>query len=458
MTMDVDTIAALSTVPGLSAVAVVRISGPDAVAVLVALLPEACTVPEVRRATLVELRDPDDGSTLDRALVTRFAAPSSYTGEEMVELSCHGGWIVPGLVLDACRRAGAREAEPGEFTRRAYLRGKLDLVQAEAIADVIEARSRAMHRAALHQMERGLSSRIADLRARLLRVEALLAHHVDFPEEDDAPVPLDAVAAEARVLLGETDAMLATAPEGELLREGAVAVLAGRPNAGKSSLYNALVGEDRAIVTEEPGTTRDALIASVEMGGFPFRLVDTAGLRADPGRVEALGIEVARRWLDAADVVLFCVPANEGPKLDDEAFLAEVRGAPVVVVETKADLVPGGGADVDDSEEGADKLRVSVRSGLGLGVLRDRVRSLVYGRVLDAGAETPVLTRRRHADALRVARGELALFCDVLDDGVPAEIASIHLRLAESALEEVVGVVVPEDVLDVVFREFCVGK
>ena len=459
MKTDVDTIAALSTVPGLSAVAVIRISGPGAASVLSSLLPLGCALPEERRATLVELRDPDDGCTLDRALVTRFAAPASYTGEDMVELSCHGGWIVPGLVLDACRRAGAREAEAGEFTRRAYLRGKLDLAQAEAIADVIEARSRALHRAAVHQMDRGLSDRIADLRARVVRVEALLAHHVDFPEEDDAPVPLDTVAAEARGLWRETDAMLATAPEGELLREGAVAVLAGRPNAGKSSLYNALLGEERAIVTEEPGTTRDALIASVELGGFPFRLVDTAGLRGDPGRVEALGIEVARRWLEAADVVLFCVPAQEGLTEEDEAFLSEVRGAPVVLIETKADLASDGSPAGRGAHAAvADKLRVSVRTGEGLGVLRERVRSLVYGRVLGAGVDVPVLTRRRHADALRVARTELGVFCEALMSGVPAEMAATHLRLAESALEEVVGVVVADDVLDVVFREFCVGK
>ncbi len=205
MTIDVDTIAALSTAPGVGAIAVVRITGPDASGVLSALLACDCPLPEERRATLLELHDPEDGSTLDRALVMRFVAPASYTGEDMVEVSCHGGWMVPSLVLDACRRAGAREADPGEFTRRAYLRGKLDLVQAEAISDLIDARSRAFHRAAVHQLDRGLSDRIGGLRSRLLRVEALLAHHVDFPEEDDAPVPLDVVAAEAEVLVRELD-------------------------------------------------------------------------------------------------------------------------------------------------------------------------------------------------------------------------------------------------------------
>jgi len=459
MTMDVDTIVALSTAPGVGAIAVIRVSGPGASGVLTSMLPTGVALPEERLATLVELRDPEDGAVLDRALVTRFVGPASYTGEDMVELSCHGGWIVPGLVLDACRRAGAREAEPGEFTRRAYLRGKLDLVQAEAIADLIDARSRAMHRAAVHQLDRGLSDRVGGMRARLVRVEALLAHHVDFPEEDDAPVSLEVVSSEAGRLVVELDALLATAPEGELLREGAVAVLAGRPNAGKSSLYNALLGEERAIVTEEPGTTRDALIASVQMAGFPFRLVDTAGLRADAGAVETLGIEVARRWLGAADVILFCVPAEEGLTADDIGFLAEERGAPVLLIETKADLGEGAGSlPTGVASMVADRLRISARTGLGLDALRDRARGLVYGNVLGVAPEVPVLTRRRHADALRAARDEVEAFREGLAAGLPAEVAATHLRGAETALEEVVGIVQVDDVLDVVFREFCVGK
>ena len=241
--MDVDTIAAVSTATGLGAVAVVRISGSRAGPILRTLAPGLRALPEARRVTLVELRDPEDGTLLDRALATWFASPASYTGEDVVELSCHGGRLVPELVLEACERAGARRADPGEFTRRAYLHGKVDLVQAEAVADLIEARSRALHRAALSQLDRGLSARISALRESVLRVEALLVHHIDFPDEDEPPVSIERVAQSASALLPLVDALLATAPAGELLREGALAVLAGRPNAGKSSLYNALVGE-----------------------------------------------------------------------------------------------------------------------------------------------------------------------------------------------------------------------
>lgn len=466
--MDVDTIVAQATPPGLGAVAVVRLSGPDALGVLGGVSPPGSDLPTPRRVELRHIVDPFDGALIDRALVSFFAGPASYTGEDVVEISCHGGWITPRLVVEACVRCGAREAEAGEFTRRAHLRGKLDLVQAEAVADLIEARSVALRAAAVHQLERGLSERVSALRDRLLRVEALLAHHVDFPEEDDAPVPIDDVLAEARALGAAMATMLRTAPEGELLREGALTVFAGRPNVGKSSLFNALVGEERAIVTEEAGTTRDALEAVVQIGGFPFRLVDTAGMRTPAGRVEELGIEFARRYLERADLILYCVEAGTG--LDGEAshFLGRCA-APVVLIETKADAVEGleGAAEQEDDvplagSAGrlglAGRLRLSVETGDGLGELRDMLPSLVYGRVVQADASTPVLTRRRHARALERAASEVVGFEDAIAAGLPAEVAATHLRTAEMALEELLGVVTTDDVLDVVFREFCIGK
>jgi tRNA modification GTPase len=465
--MDVDTIASVSTAPGVGAIAVVRLSGPRACELLLELAPALRGMPEPRRATLAELRDPADGSLIDRAVATCYRSPASYTGEDVVELSCHGGWLVPLMVLEACVRAGARRADPGEFTRRAYLNGKLDLVQAEAVADLVEARSRAFHRTALGQLERGLSARVAALRESLLGLEALLAHHIDFPEEDDAPVPVEEIAVRASALASEMDAMLATAPEGELLREGALAVLAGRPNVGKSSLYNALIGEERAIVTEEPGTTRDALVTTVELGGFPFRLVDTAGLRESEGRIERLGIEVTRRYLDRADVVLLCVPAGEGAGEAEESFVGGLDGVPVVLVETKADLEadPSGQADGDRAAapgpgraRAATKVRVSVVSGEGLAGLREALPRLVYSTVVSSSPDAPVLTRRRQRDAVAVARAEVLAFAQGLAGGLPAEVAATHLRTAETALEELLGVISVEDVLDAVFAKFCVGK
>ncbi len=461
-----DTIAALATPPGPGATALVRVSGPGSHDLLRALVPDRPALPPPRRATLVELRDPVDASALDRAVVTLYHAPNSYTGEDMVEISTHGGWLVPSLVLEACLEAGARAAEPGEFTRRAYLNGKMDLVQAEAVADLVEARSRALHRAAVDHLDRGLSERVADLRTRILQLEARLAHHLDFPEEDDAPVPLSDIVEAAGALTARLERLLATAPGGELLREGAVTVLAGRPNAGKSSLYNALLGEDRAIVTEIPGTTRDALEAVVQLGGYPFRLVDTAGLRAAEDEVERRGIEVARRALGRADLVLLCVEAGRDPGAEELAFVEELDGVPVVRVDTKVDDEAGAeegpeeeGRDRDDpSAPWAGRVSTSARTGQGLDALGELLPRLVYGGLVSAAGSVPVLTRRRHTRALERARDEVAAFRGALEESIPADVAATHLRGAESALEELVGVVETEDVLDVVFASFCIGK
>jgi tRNA modification GTPase len=418
MTQDVDTIAAISTASGMGAMAVIRISGPDAVDMFRRIVPESQPDLVPRYATMVELRDPESGALLDRAVGTLFAAPASYTGEDVIELSCHGGRLIPQLVLDACLAAGARRAEPGEFTRRAYLRGKLDLVQAEAVADLIEAQSRALHRAALGQLDRGLSEQVSQLREEIVRLEA---------------------------------------PEGELLREGALTVLAGRPNAGKSSLYNALLGHERAIVTEEAGTTRDAIESVVQIGSFPFRLVDTAGLRESEGQVEQLGIEVAHRYIGDADIVLFCVPAD-GPLLDeDRAFINGVT-VPVVLMRTKSDRREGVLPESPDVDGVVHEVSVSALTGAGLDTVKKVLPSLVYGGLVKAEPEAPVLTRRRHARAMELARDEVVSFGVALRDGLPPEVAATHLRPAETALEEILGVISVEDILDVVFREFCIGK
>jgi tRNA modification GTPase len=290
----------------------------------------------------------------------------------------------------------------------------------------------------------------------------MLVHHIDFPEEDDPPVPVGRIVDEARRISEHIATMLRTAPEGELLREGALTVLAGQPNVGKSSLYNALVGEERAIVTEEPGTTRDALEVGVQLGGFPFRLVDTAGLRDAGERIEQLGIEVTKRYLDRADLVLLCVSAGEGVSVDEVAFLSEVAEVPVVLVETKADLLSEREVDLDLSghmgEKLAGRLRVSTVTGQGLDQIKQLLPELVYSAVVSAQEDVPVLTRRRHAQALEVALSEVSAFTEALAGGLPAEVASTHLRVAETALEEILGVISVDDVLDAVFAEFCVGK
>ncbi|MGI9627582.1 MAG: tRNA uridine-5-carboxymethylaminomethyl(34) synthesis GTPase MnmE [Longimicrobiales bacterium] len=467
--METDTIVALATPPGIGAVGLVRLSGSKAVGVASALTSRPADQWEPRVATLCHLLHPNpaarpddkDPAKLDQALVTVFPGPASYTGEDVVEISTHGGYLVPRSVVEACLLLGAREAEAGEFTQRAFLNGKLDLTQAEAVGDLVSAVAPQAKAVALHQLARGLGDRVSDLRHQVIGLEALLIQHVDFPEEDEAPVGLERVAEEGRRVALTLANLIATAPTGELLRNGALTVLAGAPNAGKSSLFNALVGTARAIVTDEPGTTRDALEATVSIDGFPFRLVDTAGLRRDPGTVESLGIEVAERYLSQADLVLFCNESGQGG-LSDEAldFIASVE-APKLLVHTKADVERGDGPTVASHSPDLGfhgSVAVSSFTGQGLDTLADQMNALVFQGVVENRGEVPVVTNARQRSLLETAEDEVAKFAKAIEAGVPPEAAGSHLKSAESALEEMLGIVSTDDVLDRVFREFCVGK
>ncbi|TVP56371.1 MAG: tRNA modification GTPase, partial [Gemmatimonadales bacterium] len=385
MEMAPDTIVARATAPGVGAVALVRLSGPDALGVVGALLGEGAGPLEPRVASLRPLRDPRAGELLDRAIVTFFPGPASYTGEDVVEIATHGGELVPGGVIEACAAMGARRALPGEFTQRAYLNGKLDLVQAEAIHDLIEGRSPMARRTALHQMEGGLSQRIAGIRDGLIALEALLVHHLDFPDEDDPPVSTAELAGRGDALAERLERLRSTAPEGMLLREGALAVLAGPPNAGKSSLFNAIVGSERAIVTDTPGTTRDAIEVPVSIGGFPFRLIDTAGIRSRAEKVERIGIEVALRYLSAAQVVLYCHRASEAWEPEEIAFLEGLDPARSILLLTCSDEGARGLAagEQDPVPAGvgplaSDPVRVSAHSGQGLERLKERLAGMAF--------------------------------------------------------------------------------
>ncbi len=463
-----DTIVALSTAPGRAALAVVRLSGPQALAIAGAVVrPWPIAARTVRRCAA---RDAG-GTVVDRPVVTVYTAPRSYTGEDVVEITTHGGAAAPASVMAALVAAGARPAAPGEFTRRAVLNGKLDLAQAEAIGDLIDAGSTAMQRAALAQLDGGLSERVRLLRSAVLEVEALIAYDIDFPEEDDGPIARERVAASAAHAAGQIRGLLATAPAGELVRAGAVVVFAGVPNAGKSSLFNALLGRARALVSDVPGTTRDTIEAVAEPAGapFPLRLVDTAGLRQTTDVVERLGVEAGGHAMAGAHVVLACGETRE-------AIVAAVRHvavltpAPVVGVWTKRDSgpsgvverTPGHSATMPASGEpspGYAVVAVSAMSGNGLHELLDEVVATVAARWNVPAPDMPIVSRARHRAALTRAAGELAQFQTVwAARSLPAIVAAVHLRAAVDALEEIIGVVRVDDVLERVFSEFCVGK
>jgi tRNA modification GTPase len=329
------TIAAIATTTGRGALALVRLSGPEVSSIARKVLRSAALQP--RQASYTHAIDPEDGHVLDEVVATFYRAPHSFTGEDLLEISTHGGIHVPTAVLAAAIRAGARQAEAGEFTRRAVLNGKLDLLQAEAIGDLIDARSHAAHRQALRQLDGGLSARVHDLRARILQLEALLAYDIDFPEEDDGPVPRERITQATQSTLQDVASLLATADRGTLIHDGALVVLAGAPNAGKSSLFNALLGEARAIVTEIPGTTRDAIEAVLDRPQWPLRLVDTAGLRDTADPLERLGIETSTRYAARAAIVLACAEHSNEASAVAQA-IATQTAAPVLQVLTKSDL------------------------------------------------------------------------------------------------------------------------
>lgn len=445
-----DTIVAVASATGRGAVALVRLSGPDAFAIAarhVRLLPN-----EPRVAHLCEVFRGEE--KLDAALVTLFPAPNSFTGDDTVEISTHGGYLVPGSIVAALISSGARQALPGEFTRRAVLNGKLDIIQAEAIGDLIDASSSVMQRMAIGQLDGGLSRRLLDLRNELIELEALIAYDVDFPDEDDGPIPRARIERASEQVLNSLDRLLATAPVGELVREGAVVVIAGPPNAGKSSLFNALLGRSRAIVTEIPGTTRDALEAVIDSGKWPLRLVDTAGLRETEDRIEKLGIEVSERYLSSAQVVLAC--ADGLAALDHTRTLVTRRtDAPVLAVRTKADLVSNG----EQMPQLPDGIAVSAETGAGLPELLVAIDSVIDQHQGSISPDLPILTRARHRKALDVARTEVSQFLDTWRaEKLPATVAAVHLRTAVTELEELIGTFDVDDVLDRVFSSFCVGK
>lgn len=446
-----DTIVAVATPPGRGALAIVRMSGPHAMAIVSRhLLPWPL---EPRTATLCAVHDGDDDHLLDHAVVTMFVAPASFTGEDSVEICTHGGLVVPASVVAALISSGAREALPGEFTRRAVLNGKLDVVQAEAIGDLIDARSVAMQQAALHQLSGALSARIQQLRDGFLGLESLIAYDIDFPDEDDGPISPMRVQQSIDSLRTTLEMLLATVPAGELIREGALVVIAGEPNVGKSSLFNALAGKARAIVTDVPGTTRDAIEVRLDTGTWPIRLVDTAGLRDSDEVVERLGIEVSGQYLAAAHLVLAC--GDSGNSV--EKTVTAVRGltkSPIIPVQTKADLGMG-----PNAAKPREVLRTSAVTSEGLDLLQEAIDSVLardYGGPI---ADVPMLTRARHIRAIKEAHGELVSFEELWrGKTLPATVAAVHLRAAASALEEMIGAISAEDVLDRVFSSFCVGK
>ncbi len=447
-----DTIVAIATPPGRGGIGVVRLSGPGAPAIARALLDRRAPL-RPRAATFARVAG-------DQVVATYFPCPRSYTGDEVVEISAHGSPVVLAGIVRSAVQQGARLAEPGEFTLRAFLNGRIDLIQAEAVADLIEAVTPLQARAAFDQLEGTLTERIGALHAELFDLVARLEASLDFPDEGYHFVGAGELGAELGRLSSALEALLCDAGRGRLLREGARVVIAGRPNVGKSSLFNALVGAGRAIVTAVPGTTRDLLTESVDMDGLALELVDTAGIREVADEVEVEGVSRARRAWDTADLLLVLLDRSVplGPA-DLDILRSTERRAPRMLVLTKSDLP----ARWTASEQlGGDRVfEVSARTGHGLDELRAGICDRLLGSARGDLRDTVALTNARHAGLLERAHGALhAARAAAIDPAgaAPEEFVLMDLEQARSALEEITGKRTSEDLLRHIFSRFCVGK
>ena len=461
-----DTITALATASGPAALALIRVSGRRALFISDQVFRGGSALEHAAGHTLaVGCAVDAAGGALDQVVVAVYRAPRSYTGEDATEFICHGGESVSSAILSALVAAGARLAEPGEFTRRAFLNGKLDLAQAESVLDVIQAQTGRARESALARLQGDLSRSIQamGLRAReiLLDCEAFLDFQDQLPED----FQWQARAEQAAALAGEVDALVATAAAGRRLCEGARVVLAGRPNVGKSSLLNALLGEARALVSEQPGTTRDVLRESLDVGGVPVTLVDMAGLRGgSDDTLERAGIERARRELGAADAVILVLDASEPLRAEDRELLEVTAARRGLVALNKSDLPaaePGSRVEAAcasgsvSSEEPRRLLRVSARTGAGIPELSAELCRVLMG---DAEREPALVGSVRQHAALKTAAAALAAAAERLSTREHLDTAAFELRESLAAFDEALGLGASEDVLNDIFRRFCVGK
>ncbi|MGD0207130.1 MAG: tRNA uridine-5-carboxymethylaminomethyl(34) synthesis GTPase MnmE [Verrucomicrobiota bacterium] len=486
MTLD-DTIAAIATPLGEGGLAVVRISGPQTLAVADksflpvgknSLKPSAAATHTIHYGKIVR-----QGRSVDEVLLAVLRAPHTFTREDTVEITCHGGILPAKLVLDTLLENGARLAEPGEFTRRAFLNGRIDLAQAEAVADLIHSRTELALAAANEQLAGKLSQRINELRDEMMQTLAHVEAHIDFPDEDISPDTKEQLLKRLEHGVAFMDELLRTANEGQILRRGIRAAIVGRPNAGKSSLLNQLLGHDRAIVSPIPGTTRDTIEETANIRGLPVVFIDTAGLREARDEIEQEGVRRSHESLARAEFILHVLDASEPLTPADEKYFAEFAGKKRILVVNKVDLPRKWGAEEvklqrdvrtperrpparhetsessqqAEPEAGAPIVDVCCLSGQGIEALKDAIKELVWSGEIRAEM-LQVMINSRHQDALNRARAATQRTLDVLRAGETLELAAGELRIAVNAVGEIVGKTTTEDLLDSIFSQFCIGK
>jgi tRNA modification GTPase len=469
---EADTIAAISTPLGEGGIGVVRVSGPRAWTVAAQVFRGASgTDPSAfdsHAAHYGRVVEPPGGETLDQCVWLGFRGPRSYTGEDVVELSCHGSNLVLIRVLEALRRSGARLAEPGEFTQRAFLNGRMDLASAEAVIDVIRARTDAALRVATRQLEGRLSQTIRGIREAIITLLAEIEAAIDFPDDVEAP-PDAEIERRVEACVESAEALLATAEAGRLYREGAAVVIVGRPNVGKSSLLNALLRENRAIVTPVPGTTRDVIEEAMNLRGIPIRAIDTAGLRETTDVVEEIGVRRGRAEIEAADLVLFVIDAAEGWTPDDARVARELAAKKRIVVANKIDLLAGHdagahlrdlrskvGTGSPDAGAASPPIGTSMVTGTGLEALEEAVVQALVGG--GAAVEEVLVSNARHKARIEASIASLREALRSVEAGFEQAVVAIDLKIAAEALGEITGETVTEATISQIFARFCVGK
>ena len=453
--MTTDTIVAQATAPGRGGVGIVRVSGPAAERVAEIVLGR---LPRVRYAEYLPFKD-EQGQPLDQGIALLFKAPNSFTGEDVLELQGHGGPVILDMLIRRILQIeGIRPARPGEFSERAFLNDKLDLAQAEAIADLIEASSEQAARSAMHSLQGQFSGKIQQLVESLTRLRIYVEAAIDFPDEEIDFLSDGKVAGDLYGIMAELDDVRGEAKQGALLREGMKVVIAGRPNAGKSSLLNALAGRESAIVTEIAGTTRDVLREHIHLDGMPLHIIDTAGLRDTQDKVEQIGIERAWAEIEQADRVLFMVDGTTTDAVDPREIWPEFvdrlpKNIGLTVIRNKADLT---GEDLAPSQElGHAVYRISAKTELGLPALREHLKACMG---FQGNTEGGFMARRRHLDALERAAERLLMAREQLEVFVAGELVAEELRLAQESLSEITGEFSSDDLLGRIFSSFCIGK
>jgi tRNA modification GTPase len=448
------TIAAISTPAGIGGIAVIRVSGTDSIKIADRIFRGKDKLQNAQTHTVHYGHIIDEKKkVIDEVLVSVMRAPRTFTREDVVEISTHGGITASRTVLDALIRAGASLAEPGEFTKRAFLNGRIDLSQAEAVIDIIHSQTQLAQENAMSQLSGGLSAKINEIRQTLVSLAAGMQVGIDYPDEDLEDVTIEEIESVCLSCRQEVDTLLSTADSGTILRDGLLTVIAGRPNVGKSSLLNALSMQERAIVTEIAGTTRDAIEELVNLDGVPLRLLDTAGIRATEDVVEKIGVQKSQQYIDSADLILVVLDAQDGIGREDEEILVSTKEKKRIVLVNKTDI-----STPDISLDGEETvITISAKTGEGIDTLRQTIKRMYrLGAVGQSNGQ--IITNLRHKQALVEAQESLTHALDAISLGLEQDLVSMDIAEAIDALGKITGATVSEDIVNAIFHDFCVGK